>query len=43
MLSGIEKYGKGVHKSMNISCFDKIQCTKAIKRKQENITEKCLS
>ena len=25
--SVIEKYGKVLHESMNISCFDKIQCT----------------
>ena len=27
MFSAIEKYGKIVHESMNISCFEKIQCT----------------
>ena len=27
MLSTIEKYGKVVHESMNISCCEKIQCT----------------
>ena len=26
MLSVIEKYGKVVHESTNISCFEKIQC-----------------
>ena len=27
MLSVIEKYGKVVHESKNISCFEKIHCT----------------
>ena len=27
MFSVIEKYGKVVHESTNISCFEKIQCT----------------
>ena len=27
MFSAIEKYGKDVHESMNISYFEKIQCT----------------
>ena len=27
MFSVIEKYGKVVHESMNIVCFEKIQCT----------------
>ena len=27
MFSAIEKYGQDVHESMNISCFEKIQCT----------------
>ena len=26
MFSVIEEYGKVVHESMNISCFEKIQC-----------------
>ena len=27
MFSAIEKYSKVVYESMNISCFEKIQCT----------------
>ena len=27
MFSVIEEYGKVVHESKNISCFEKIQCT----------------
>ena len=27
MFSVIEKHGKVVHESTNISCFEKIQCT----------------
>ena len=27
MFSAIEKYGKVVYESMNISCFENIQCT----------------
>ena len=27
MFSVIEKYSKVVHESMNISCFEKMQCT----------------
>ena len=39
----LEKYGKVVYESMNISCFEKIPVYKSIKRKWENVTEKCLS
>ena len=38
MFSVIEKYGKGVHQSMNISCFED-PIYKSIKRKWENVTK----
>ena len=42
MFAVIEKYGKVLHESMNIMLW-KDPMHKSIKRKQENVTEKCLS